>query len=45
MFEPDLDIKELVSLEDAMEEMVYGRNGALIFCFEYVFSQRPNISA
>ncbi|KAF2402603.1 hypothetical protein EJ06DRAFT_574629 [Trichodelitschia bisporula] len=35
-FEPDVDIKDLVSLEDVMEEMDLGPNGGLIFCFEYL---------
>lgn len=34
-YEPDLDIKELISLKDVMEEMGLGLNGALISCFEY----------
>ncbi|KAI9679044.1 MAG: ATP binding protein [Trizodia sp. TS-e1964] len=33
--EPDLDIKDLISLEDVMEEMGLGPNGGLIYCFEY----------
>ena len=36
-YEPDLDIKELISLEDVMEEMGLGPNGGLIYCFEYVY--------
>ena len=35
-YEPDLDIKDLISLEDVMEEMGLGPNGGLIFCFEWV---------
>ncbi|MCJ1223551.1 ATP binding protein [Toensbergia leucococca] len=34
-YQPDLDIKDLVSLEDVMEEMGLGPNGGLIYCFEY----------
>ncbi len=37
-YEPDLDIKELISLEDVMEEMSLGPNGGLIYCFEFVMS-------
>ena len=33
-YEPDLDIKDLISLEDVMEEMGLGPNGGLIYCFE-----------
>jgi GPN-loop GTPase len=33
---PDLDIKELISLEDVMEEMGLGPNGGLVYCFEFL---------
>jgi len=33
-FEPDVDIKDLISLDDAMEEMQLGPNGAMMACFE-----------
>ena len=33
-FQPSIDIKELISLEDVMEEMNLGPNGGLIYCFE-----------
>ncbi|KAL3964026.1 hypothetical protein ACCO45_001030 [Purpureocillium lilacinum] len=33
---PDLDIKELISLKDAMEEVNLGPNGGLIYCFEFL---------
>ena len=36
VFEPDVDIKELISLEDVMEEMGLGPNGGLIYCFEFL---------
>jgi hypothetical protein len=29
------DIRELISLEDVMEELDLGPNGGLIYCFEY----------
>ncbi|KAI9825549.1 MAG: ATP binding protein [Phylliscum demangeonii] len=35
-YEPDLDIKDLISLEDVMEEMNLGPNGGLIYCFEFL---------
>ncbi|KAL9007156.1 MAG: hypothetical protein Q9188_000090 [Gyalolechia gomerana] len=35
-YEPDLDIKDLISLEDVMEEMALGPNGGLISCFEFL---------
>lgn len=34
--EPDLDIKHLISLHDAMEEVGLGPNGSLIYCFEFL---------
>ncbi|GAO17804.1 uncharacterized protein UV8b_02097 [Ustilaginoidea virens] len=34
--QPDLDIKELISLKDAMEEVGLGPNGGLIYCFEFL---------
>lgn len=33
---PDLDIKDLISLEDVMEEMGLGPNGGLVYCFEFL---------
>lgn len=36
MHPPDLDIKDLISLEDVMEEMGLGPNGGLIYCFEFL---------
>lgn len=35
-YEPDIDIKELISLDDVMEEMGLGPNGGLIYCFEFL---------
>ncbi|KAF3769231.1 hypothetical protein M406DRAFT_249304 [Cryphonectria parasitica EP155] len=33
---PDLDIRDLISLEDVMEEMGLGPNGGLVYCFEFL---------
>src|SRR6266404_3721023 len=33
---PTIDIKDLVSVEDVMNELGYGPNGGLVHCFEYV---------
>ncbi|KEZ39993.1 GPN-loop GTPase 3-like protein [Scedosporium apiospermum] len=33
--QPDLDIKELITLEDAMD-IGYGPNGGLVYCFEFL---------
>jgi len=35
-YEPAIDIKDLVSLEDVMGELGYGPNGGLVYCFEYL---------
>lgn len=35
-YEPDVDIKDLICLEDVMDEMGLGPNGGLMACFEYV---------
>lgn len=33
-FEPSVDIRDLISLEDVMTELHYGPNGGLLYCFE-----------
>lgn len=33
-YEPVIDIKDLVSLDDVMGELGYGPNGGLVYCFE-----------
>jgi len=33
---PDLDIRDLISLDDAMDELDLGPNGGLIACFDYL---------
>lgn len=33
-YEPAIDIKDLISLEDVMSELGYGPNGGLVYCFE-----------
>jgi len=35
-YEPDVDIKDLIGLQDVMEEMDLGPNGGLIYCFEFL---------
>ncbi|EEH40926.1 transcription factor fet5 [Paracoccidioides lutzii Pb01] len=35
-FEPDLDVRELITLEDVMEELGLGPNGGLMYCFEFL---------
>jgi len=34
--QPDLDIKDLISLEDVMDELKLGPNGGLIYCFDFL---------
>jgi GTPase SAR1 family protein len=33
-YEPAVDIKDLINLEDVMEELEFGPNGGLVYCFE-----------
>ncbi|KAJ9092170.1 hypothetical protein QFC19_008828 [Naganishia cerealis] len=35
-YEFTIDIRDLISLQDVMEELDLGPNGALIYCFEYL---------
>lgn len=41
---PDLDIKDLISLEDVMEEMGLGPNGGLVYCFEFLLENLDFLS-
>ncbi|TDL29338.1 hypothetical protein BD410DRAFT_17151 [Rickenella mellea] len=34
--QPSIDIRDLISLQDAMSELGYGPNGGLVYCFEYL---------
>lgn len=34
--QPSVDIRDLVGLEDVMEDLDFGPNGGLIYCFECV---------
>ncbi len=36
VYEPTIDIRDLISLQDVMEELGYGPNGGLIYCLEYL---------
>lgn len=33
-YEPTIDIKDLINLDDVMDELHYGPNGGLVYCFE-----------
>lgn len=35
-YEPTIDIRELISLNDVMDELEFGPNGGLVYCFEWV---------
>jgi len=35
-YEPSIDIRDLISLDDVMSELGYGPNGGLVYCFEYL---------
>lgn len=37
-YEFTVDIRDLISVDDAMDEMDMGPNGALVFCFEYLLN-------
>jgi GPN-loop GTPase len=43
-YTPDLDIRDLISLKDVMEEMSLGPNGGLIFCFEFLLQNLDFLS-
>ena len=38
-YEPTIDIRELISLNDVMDELEFGPNGGLVYCFEWVHSR------
>lgn len=44
VYEPDVDIKDLISLEDVMEELHLGPNGGLIYCFEFLMENLDFLS-
>ncbi|PWY81973.1 putative ATP binding protein [Aspergillus heteromorphus CBS 117.55] len=43
-YEPDLDIRDLITLEDVMEELGLGPNGGLIYCFEFLLQNLEFLS-
>lgn len=44
-YAPNLDIKDLVSLEDVMDEMGLGPNGGLVWCFDYLLQNLDFLDA
>ncbi|KAJ5656037.1 GPN-loop GTPase 3 [Penicillium longicatenatum] len=43
-YQPDLDIRDLITLEDVMEELQLGPNGGLIYCFEFLLQNLEFLS-
>lgn len=43
-YEPDVDIRELIILEDVMEELHLGPNGGLIWCMEFLLENLDHIT-
>ncbi|KAJ1971195.1 hypothetical protein H4R35_005408 [Dimargaris xerosporica] len=37
-YEPSIDIRDLITLEDVMEELDFGPNGGLIYCMEFLLN-------
>ncbi|KAM3579786.1 hypothetical protein VKS41_007867 [Umbelopsis sp. WA50703] len=37
-YEPTIDIRDLITLEDVMEELDFGPNGGLIYCLEFLLN-------
>ncbi|KAL9621707.1 MAG: hypothetical protein Q9160_003825 [Pyrenula sp. 1 TL-2023] len=44
-YAPDLDIRDLITLEDVMEEMGLGPNGGLVHCFEFLLENLDFLSS
>ena len=38
-YEADVDVRELITITDAMKEFGYGPNGGLVYCMEFVPGQ------
>jgi GPN-loop GTPase len=43
-YEPSVDVRDLISLDDAMEGKGLGPNGGLVFCMEYLMENLPWLS-
>ncbi|ORX43122.1 hypothetical protein BCR36DRAFT_586802 [Piromyces finnis] len=37
-YEPTIDIRDLITLDDVMEELDYGPNGGLVYCMEFLIN-------
>lgn len=38
-YSPDIDIRDLITLKDVMEEFGLGPNGGLVYCFEFLLQE------
>lgn len=38
-YTPDIDVRDLITLQDVMEEFKLGPNGGLVFCFEFLLQE------
>ena len=43
VYQPDVDIKTLVPLDEVMEEMDLGPNGGLMYCFDYLLQNMDSL--
>lgn len=39
-YNPIVDVRELIDINDVMEELDYGPNGGLIYCMEYILKNK-----
>lgn len=39
-YNPAVDVRELIDINDVMEELDYGPNGGLIYCMEYIIENK-----
>jgi len=39
-YDCEIDVRELISVDDVMEELEYGPNGALVYAMEYIMDNR-----
>lgn len=39
-YNPIVDIRELIDINDVMEELDYGPNGGLVYCMEYIIENK-----
>ncbi|KEI39812.1 uncharacterized protein L969DRAFT_16492 [Mixia osmundae IAM 14324] len=44
-YQPSIDVKDLISLDEVMEDLQMGPNGGLIYCFEYLLQNMDWLDA